>query len=71
MGVYLTSGTNWATSNVPASSIDPASQEALQVLAISDVEKPMTVKAGGDLFRSRSASGNTPGEYGAEHSLRI
>lgn len=46
MGVYLTSGTNWATSNVPASSIDPASQEALQVLAISDVEKPMTVKAG-------------------------
>lgn len=46
MGVYLTSGTNWATSNVPASSIDPASQEALQVLAISDVEKPMIVKAG-------------------------
>lgn len=46
MGVYLTSGTNWATSNVPASSIDPASQEALQVLAISDIEKPMTVKAG-------------------------
>lgn len=46
MGVYLTSGTNWATSNVPASSIDPASQEALQVLAISDVEKPMTVKGG-------------------------
>ena len=46
MGVYLTSGTNWATSNVPASSIDPASEEALQVLAISDVEKPMLVKAG-------------------------
>ena len=46
MGVYLTSGTNWATSNVPASSIDPASQEALQVLAISNVENPMIVKSG-------------------------
>lgn len=34
MGVYLTSGTNWATSNVPASSLDPGSQSALQVLAM-------------------------------------
>ena len=34
MGVYLTSGTNWATSNVPASAMDPGSQEALQVLAM-------------------------------------
>ena len=46
LGVYLTSGTNWATSNVPASSIDPASEEALQVLAISNLEAPMLVKAG-------------------------
>ena len=49
LGVYLTSGTNWATSNVPASDIDPASEDALQVLAISDVEKPMLVK-GGETF---------------------
>ena len=46
LGVYLTSGTNWATSNVPASEIDPASEEALQVLAISDLEKPMLVNGG-------------------------
>ena len=46
MGVYLTSGTNWATSNVPASEIDPASEDALQVLAMSDMETPMLVKAG-------------------------
>lgn len=46
MGVYLTSGTNWATSNVPASSLDPSSEAALQVLAISDVSKAMIVKAG-------------------------
>ena len=43
MGVYLTSGTNWATSNVPASEIDPASEEALQVLAMSNPENPMLV----------------------------
>ena len=49
LGVYLTSGTNWATSNVPASSIDPASEEALQVLAISNLEAPMLVK-GGETF---------------------
>lgn len=46
LGVYLTSGTNWATSNVPASDLDPASEEALQVLAISNLEAPMLVKAG-------------------------
>ncbi len=46
MGVYLTSGTNWSTSNVPASYIDPASDEALQVLAISNQSNPMIVKAG-------------------------
>ncbi len=49
LGVYLTSGTNWASANVPASDIDPASEEALQVLAISDTEKPMLVK-GGETF---------------------
>lgn len=49
MSVYLTSGTNWATSNVPASSIDPASEEALQVLAISNLEAPMLVN-GGETF---------------------
>ncbi|MCD8023586.1 MAG: twin-arginine translocation signal domain-containing protein, partial [Lachnospiraceae bacterium] len=49
MGVYLTSGTNWATSNVPASSLDPASEEALQVLAISNLENPMLVN-GGETF---------------------
>lgn len=49
MGVYLTSGTNWATSNVPASEIDPASEEALQVLAMSNPENPMLVK-GGETF---------------------
>ena len=49
MGVYLTSGTNWATSNVPASEIDPASEEALQVLAMSNLENPMLVK-GGETF---------------------
>ena len=46
MGVYLTSGTNWATSNVPASYIDPASEEALQVLAISNLSDPMLVRGG-------------------------
>ena len=46
MSVYLTSGTNWATSNVPASSLDPASQAALQVLAISNPEAPMLVQPG-------------------------
>ena len=49
LGVYLTSGTNWASANVPASELDPASEEALQVLAISDTEKPMLVK-GGETF---------------------
>ena len=34
MGVYLTSGTNWATSNVPASEMDPASQEAMQIVVM-------------------------------------
>ncbi|MCL2165594.1 MAG: hypothetical protein FWH55_14675, partial [Oscillospiraceae bacterium] len=33
MGLYLTSGTNWATSNVPG--LDPDSQQAMQVLAMS------------------------------------
>lgn len=49
LGVYLTSGTNWATSNVPASDIDPASEDALQVLAMSNPEVPMLVK-GGETF---------------------
>ena len=33
MGVYLTSGTHWATSNIPG--LDPDSQQAMQVLAMS------------------------------------
>src|SRR5690349_4515866 len=33
MGVYLTSGTNWATSNVPG--LDPASQAAMQNLTMA------------------------------------
>src|SRR4051794_33436661 len=32
MGVYLTSGTNWSTSNVPG--LDPTSQEAMQALVM-------------------------------------
>src|SRR5699024_10316775 len=32
MGVYLTSGTNWATSNVPG--LDPTSQSAMQNLTL-------------------------------------
>jgi hypothetical protein len=32
MGVYLTSGTHWATSNVPG--LDPTSQEAMQALVM-------------------------------------
>ncbi|HHW00657.1 MAG TPA: hypothetical protein GXX36_14055 [Clostridiaceae bacterium] len=32
MGVYLTSGTHWATSNIPG--LNPDSQEAMQVLAM-------------------------------------
>ena len=32
MGVYLTSGTNWATSNVPG--LDPDSQAAMQNLTL-------------------------------------
>ena len=34
MGVYLTSGTNWATSNVPVSELDPDSQEAMQIVVM-------------------------------------
>ena len=36
MGVYLTSGTNWATSNVPG--LDPDSQAAMQNVALGTVE---------------------------------
>src|SRR5690606_33754841 len=32
MGVYLTSGTNWSTSNVPG--LDPTSQQAMQNLTL-------------------------------------
>lgn len=35
MGVYLTSGTNWASANVPASLMDPTSEAAMQILASS------------------------------------
>ena len=35
MGVYLTSGTNWASANVPASRMDPTSEAAMQILASS------------------------------------
>lgn len=35
MGVYLTSGTNWASSNIPASKLDPTSPAAMQILASS------------------------------------
>lgn len=38
MGVYLTSGTNWSTSNVPESTLDPASQEAMQILAMPNYQ---------------------------------
>lgn len=43
MGVYLTSGTNWATSNVPG--LDPTSQAAMQNLTLGTG----TVDAGGTL----------------------
>lgn len=35
MGVYLTSGTNWASSNVPVSELDPTSSAAMQIIASS------------------------------------
>ena len=35
MGVYLTSGTNWASSNVPVSELDPTSPEAMQIIVSS------------------------------------
>lgn len=35
MGVYLTSGTNWASANVPESQLDPTSSAAMQILASS------------------------------------
>lgn len=45
MGVYLTSGTNWATSNVPG--LDPTSQSAMQNLTLGTVavEAGATVEA--------------------------
>lgn len=43
MGVYLTSGTHWATSNVPG--LDPTSQEAMQALVMGTG----TVAPGADL----------------------
>ena len=43
MGVYLTSGTHWATSNVPG--LDPTSQEAMQALVMGTG----TVAAGASL----------------------
>lgn len=43
MGVYLTSGTHWATSNVPG--LDPTSQAAMQNLTLGTG----TVEAGDDL----------------------
>jgi hypothetical protein len=43
MGVYLTSGTNWATSNVPG--LDPASQSAMQNLTLGTG----TIEAGATL----------------------
>ena len=42
MGVYLTSGTNWSTSNVPG--LDPDSQAAMHVAAMSGT--PATVEPG-------------------------
>ncbi len=38
MGVYLTSGTHWATSNVPESYLDPDSQAASQSLFLGAIE---------------------------------
>lgn len=35
MSVYLTSGTNWASANVPKSQLDPTSNAAMQILASS------------------------------------
>ena len=35
MGVYMTSGTNWGTSNVPASYLDPDSQGANQAITLA------------------------------------
>ncbi|MDO4274592.1 MAG: glycosyl hydrolase [Eubacteriales bacterium] len=35
MSVYLTSGTNWASANVPKSKLDPTSEAAMQILASS------------------------------------
>lgn len=44
MGVYLTSGTNWASSNVPESQLDPTSPAAMQILASS--YEPIYCKSG-------------------------
>jgi hypothetical protein len=53
MSVYLTSGTNWATSNVPG--IDPASQQAMQNLTLGT----STVAAGQTLTTlTAPAAGN-------------
>lgn len=35
MSVYLTSGTNWASANIPESKLDPTSPAAMQILASS------------------------------------
>ncbi|MCF0134150.1 MAG: hypothetical protein HUJ72_09815 [Blautia sp.] len=52
MGVYLTSGTNWASSNVPESYMSPDSQEAMQILATSSActETAEKVIAAGETY---------------------
>ena len=39
MSVYLTSGTNWSTTNVPESYMSPASQQAMQIIAMPAEDK--------------------------------
>ena len=60
MSVYLTSGTNWATSNVPESYMSPDSQEASQSLFIGTVI-PAAADAS-DESASGEASGAASGE---------
>lgn len=74
MSVSLTSGTNWATSNVPG--LDPDSQAASQVIAmgetvvepgqtITELPKPETMQGAGTFIGAYAykIAGNTSGTY--------
>jgi hypothetical protein len=68
MGVYLTSGTHWATSNVPG--LDPDSQEASQVLAMSkqEVQPGQTVAA---LLKPGTTRATNKGSFIGAYAYRL